>query len=94
MIQDMQAYAKRIREMVSDRLDLTRNVSDDEIREAIAAIVTEESRRQYMSLTEKKTLMEGVFNSMRGLDVLQPLVDDPTITEIMINGPDVFTKKT
>ena len=31
--------------------------------------------------------MEGVFNSMRGLDVLQPLVDDPSITEIMINGP-------
>ncbi len=94
MIQDMQAYAKRIREMVSDRLDLTRNVSDDEIREAIAAIVTEESRRQYMSLTEKKTLMEGVFNSMRGLDVLQPLVDDPTITEIMINGPDnVFVEQ-
>ena len=94
IIQDMQAYAKRIREMVSDRLDLTRNVSDDEIREAIAAIVTEESRRQYMSLTEKKTLMEGVFNSMRGLDVLQPLVDDPTITEIMINGPDnVFVEQ-
>lgn len=94
MIQDMQAYAKRIREMVSDRLDLTRNVSDDEIREAIAEIVTEESRRQYMSLTEKKTLMEGVFNSMRGLDVLQPLVDDPTITEIMINGPDnVFVEQ-
>ena len=51
MVQDMQAYAKKIREMVSDRLDLTRNVSDDEIREAIAEIVTEESRRQYMSLT-------------------------------------------
>ena len=33
-------------------------------------------------------LIEGVFNSMRGLDVLQPLVDDPSITEIMINGPD------
>lgn len=80
--------------MVSDRLDLTRNVSDDEIREAIAEIVTEESRRQYMSLTEKKALMEGVFNSMRGLDVLQPLVDDPTITEIMINGPDnVFVEQ-
>ena len=59
MVQDMQAYAKKIREMVSDRLDLTRNVSDDEIREAIAEIVTEESRRQYMSLTEKKALMEG-----------------------------------
>ena len=38
--------------------------------------------------------MEAVFNSMRGLDVLQPLVDDPSITEIMINGPhNVFIEK-
>ncbi len=94
MIENMQAYARKIREMVSDRLDLTRNVTDEEIREAIAEIVTEESRRQYLTLMEKKELMEGVFNSMRGLDVLQPLVDDPTITEIMINGPhNVFVEQ-
>ena len=80
--------------MVSERLDLTRYVDDDEIREVIAAIVTEESRQQYLSLTEKREIMEGVFNSMRGLDVLQPLVDDPSITEIMINGPDhVFVEQ-
>lgn len=85
---DITEYCKQIREMVSQRLDLTRNVEDDEIREVIAQVVTEESRRQYLTLAEKRTVMEGVFNSMRGLDVLQPLVDDPSITEIMINGPD------
>ena len=94
MIDDMQKKKKKIREMVSDRLDLTRNVTDEEIRETIADIVAEESRRQYLTLTEKKELMEGVFNSMRGLDVLQPLVDDPSITEIMINGPhNVFIEQ-
>lgn len=87
MIENMADYIKQVRQMVSDRLDLTRNVSDDEIRQVITEVVMEESRRQYMSLTEKKEVMEGVFNSMRGLDVLQPLVDDPSITEIMINGP-------
>lgn len=94
MIEDMQQWIRQIRELVSGRLDLTRNVSDDEIREVISEIVMEQSRQQYMSLTEKKTLMEGVFNSMRGLDVLQPLVDDPSITEIMINGPhNVFVEQ-
>lgn len=87
MIEHMQEYIQYVRELVGKRLDLTRNVDDDEIREVIAEIVMEESRRQYLSLTEKRELMEGVFNSMRGLDVLQPLVDDPSITEIMINGP-------
>ena len=80
--------------MVAGRLDLTHNVDDEEIRQVISEIVMEESRRQYLSLTEKKELMEGVFNSMRGLDVLQPLVDDPSITEIMINGPhNVFVEQ-
>lgn len=87
MIENMQEYIKQIREMVANRLDLTRNVEDEEIHQVIADIVAEESRQRYMSLAEKREVMEGVFNSMRGLDVLQPLVDDPSITEIMINGP-------
>jgi pilus assembly protein CpaF len=94
MIEDMQQWICQIRGIVSNRLDLTRNISDDEIREVISDIIMEQSRQQYMSLNEKKTLMEGVFNSMRGLDVLQPLVDDPSITEIMINGPhNVFVEQ-
>ena len=87
MIENMQGCIKQIREAVANRLDLTRNVEDDEIHQVIADIVSEESRQRYMTLAEKREVMEGVFNSMRGLDVLQPLVDDPSITEIMINGP-------
>lgn len=87
MIENIQEYTTQIRRMVSDRLDLTRTLQDEEVREVIAEVVQEESRRHFMSLGEKKQIMEMVFNSMRGLDVLQPLVDDPTITEIMINGP-------
>lgn len=87
MIENMQQYIKEVREMVSRRLDLTRNLEDEEIRDVVAELVAEESRKQYMTLTEKREVIEGVFNSMRGLDVLQPLVDDPTVTEIMINGP-------
>ena len=87
MIENMQEYVRHIRAAVSDRLDLTREVEDDEIREVISQIVAEESRQNYLSLGERQTVIETVFNSMRGLDVLQPLVDDPSITEIMINGP-------
>ena len=87
MRDDPQDYIRRVREEVAGRLDLTRNVSDDEIREVIFQIVQNESAGQRMTLSEKKLAIEGVFNSMRGLDVLQPLVDDPSITEIMINGP-------
>jgi len=88
LIENMTEYIKEIRALVSDRLDLTRDLSDDEIREVISNIIAEKSQEKYLTLIEKKAVMDGVFNSMRGLDVLQPLVDDPSVTEIMINGPD------
>ncbi len=87
MVENMDEFIGRVRRLVSDRLDLLKEASDDEIRETISQVVLELSREQFLTLNEKKTVLEGVFNSMRGLDVLQPLVDDPTITEIMINGP-------
>lgn len=93
-IENMQEYIKQIRELVSREIDLSRNISDEEIQNTISDIVAGESRRQYLTLGEKTAIINGVFNAMRGLDVLQPLVDDPSITEIMINGPhDVFIEK-
>ena len=88
MIENMTEYIAEIRKVVSDRLDLTRDLEDDDIRDVINEIIMERSAVSYISLSDKKTIMDGVFNSMRGLDVLQPLVDDPSVTEIMINGPD------
>ena len=81
-------YIAQIQRVVSSRLDLTHDVTDDEIRAMIDQAIAEKARERYLSVTEKADIRNGVFNAMRGLDVLQPLVDDPTITEIMINGPD------
>lgn len=87
-------YIAQIQRAVSGRLDLTHDVTDDEIRAMIDQIIAEKAREHYLSVTEKADIRNGVFNAMRGLDVLQPLVDDPTITEIMINGPDdVFVEQ-
>lgn len=88
MIENMTEYIQNVRLLVSDRLDLTRDLSDEDIRTIISEVIAEKSQEKYITLSEKKTVMDGVFNSMRGLDVLQPLVDDPSVTEIMINGPD------
>ena len=52
------------------------------------------SGQNYINLGAKKELVETVFNSIRGLDVLQPLVDDQSITEIMVNGPEnIFVER-
>ena len=87
-------YIAQIQRLVSSRLDLTREVKDAEIKRLIDEVIAEKAKEQYISIREKVEIRNGVFNSMRGLDVLQPLVDDPTVTEIMINGPDhVFVEQ-
>jgi len=88
MIENLQQYIQAVREEVASRLDLTRDIDNEIIYETIGQIVAERRRETYMTLQEQSLIMDGVFNSMRGLDVLQPLIDDPSVTEIMINGPD------
>ena len=47
-----------------------------------------------LSVEEKKKLRQDLFHSIRRLDVLQELVEDPQITEIMVNGPNsIFIEK-
>ena len=69
MVENMDEFIGRVRRLVSDRLDFLKEASDDEIRETISQVVLELSREQFLTLNEKKTVLEGVFNSMRGLDV-------------------------
>ncbi len=68
--------------------------SDDELYGAIEEKVFEKSREVYIAQSDKESIVKGIYNSMRGMDVLQELIDDPDITEIMVNGPDcIFVEK-
>ncbi len=79
-----------VRKQVSENIDLRKDFTDEEIREAISGVVFEKSREYYLSVSEKKEIIDLVFNSMRRLDVLQPIIEDKSVTEIMINGPDTI----
>lgn len=48
----------------------------------------------FLSLKEKVELRQELFCSVRKLDVLQELIDDESVTEIMVNGPDhIFVER-
>lgn len=61
---------------------------DDELREIIDQVMMMYGRSGYISLADKSTAARMIFASIRGLDVIQELIDDDTVTEIMVNGPD------
>lgn len=63
-------------------------MSDEEISQAIDEQIFAQIDAGEMTLRESLILQRELFDSFRRLDILQELVDDPTITEIMVNGPD------
>lgn len=77
-----------LKEKLIESIDFSRESSDEEIRELIDEMLIRESRESPISLAERTRLRKELFHAVRKLDVLQELVDDPQITEIMINGPD------
>lgn len=61
---------------------------DEEILEKIDELLLQEGSNYSLSLNEKANLRKELFRSIRKLDVLQELLEDTSITEIMVNGWD------
>ena len=81
---------QELRALLMERLDLARELSDEEILEEIDDLILGRMREYCLSLKEKVQLRQELFHSVRKLDVLQELIEDETVTEIMVNGPDAI----
>ena len=77
-----------------EQIDLTRTVEDEEVYQLIEAQVRDFARERMLTLGEREAVVQTLFYSLRKLDVLQELLEDPTITEIMVNGAEhIFYEK-
>ncbi|KAF9118270.1 hypothetical protein BGX30_004690, partial [Mortierella sp. GBA39] len=65
-----------------------------ELMQYIERTVFRRPELRELTAQEKRSLIRRIFDSFRGLDILQPLVDNPAITEIMINShEDIFIEQ-
>ncbi|WP_026651363.1 CpaF family protein [Butyrivibrio proteoclasticus] len=84
----------QIKTGVMNSIDFSKDISDEEMYELIDRQMYQATRNKALSVEDKKRLRTQLFHSIRKLDVLQQLVDDPKVTEIMINGTDnIFIEK-
>ncbi len=77
-----------LRRRLLEELDMSRELEDGEVLEHIDGLLLGSQGSQYRTLQEKIALRQELFYSVRRLDVLQELLEDDTVTEIMVNGPD------
>ncbi|WBA11238.1 MULTISPECIES: CpaF family protein [Salinivibrio] len=91
MIGTKEVYVK-IRKQVFDALDpnVVADVSREELEKQLeSAVELLINREQWpLSSTVKKEFVKYLTDELIGLGPLQNLMDDETITDIMINGPD------
>lgn len=83
----MGGLKKEIRRRILESLTFERQMPDEELAELIDEEILNFSGGG-LRLQERLLLQKELFDSFRRLDILQELVDDPEITEIMVNGPE------
>lgn len=81
-------YMQNIRTKVMQTIDLSGDIEDDQVRGVIDMCILEYSLEKPLSVRDKVEIKRDLFNSLRRLDVLSDMLDDDSITEIMINGAD------
>ena len=89
-----QGVKKKIQEELFKELDFSKELEEEELYELIDNKIRETALKRGIWLEERKQMRKEIFRAMRQLDILQELIEDPHITEIMINGKDhIFLEK-
>ena len=69
-------------------------VSNEELKARIEEVVRSRAAEMYLTIDEEIEVGRKVYSSIRGLGVLDEILNDDNITEIMINGPDcIFVER-
>lgn len=86
-LEQEQQFVAEIKRFVSENLALS-TMSDEELEERITQIVSEKIGDSYCSIEQQLSIVQQVYSSIRGFGLLDTIINDDTITEVMINGPD------
>ena len=88
-----QKYKRELHQRLIANMDLAviGRICPDQLRTEVRRAAEELCRQSTDLLTmgERERLVEEVLNETFGLGPLEPLMNDPTVSDIMINGPKV-----
>ena len=82
-----QQLVSEIKRYISDTLPLSK-LSDEELENHVEEIVAQRIGNTYCPIDQRVSIAQQVYSSIRGFGLLDTIINDDTITEVMINGPD------
>ena len=90
----MNELKQEIKSRLLEKLDHSMEMEVEAVQELVENEVWLMGKETYIPLAEKKRLCREIYYAIRKYDVLQELLEDETVTEIMVNGPDhIFIEK-
>ncbi len=74
--------------------DIAGSGEEDHLFTLIDEVICEYSRTSHLSVAERIRVRKQLYAAIRGYGAIQELLDDPDVTEIMVNGPGkIFYEK-
>lgn len=85
---------EQLEEKVLERISFFNQTAEEDVYRLIDEVLAEEAKREFFSLKQRRDYRKRLFYGLKGLDILQELVEDDSITEIMVNGAgNIFLEK-
>ena len=86
-------FIREIKEYIFDNFNLNQ-LSDEELEERIEELIRVWLQDEYLTIEERVDIVRQVYSSIRGFGLLDTIMNDDSITEVMINGPEeIFIEK-
>lgn len=82
-----QQLVLELKKYITENFALSR-MSDEELEEKVEETVFQRMQDRYCTIEQKVSIVQQVYSSIRGFGLLDSIINDDTITEVMINGPE------
>ena len=79
---------QKLREEVLASFDYSEEITEEDLYRHIDRVIVQEAKRSFLTLERKEKLRKELYASIRGLDILEEILEKESVTEIMINGAD------
>ena len=91
---DAKRLYREVREEVMYEISGSNELNDRELLQIIDRCLEHKTHSRLLDLKTRMDLRNELYNSFKKLDILQELLDDRSVTAIMINGPeDIFVER-
>lgn len=90
----MEELKQRLREEIVSSFDYSVDITEEDLYRRIDQSIMQEAQVSFLTLEKKERLRKELYAAIRGLDILEEILEQDSITEIMINGAeDIFIEE-